>query len=109
MQDRNLVALPSRCPGQKSAQVSTLTVLKRFEFESQLLRSGVLVVDSAAEPDEALFFVRGAPSSIEQTVGLGQVPPTYRKVYTVLLFSYVLFQAGIYLIADYWLCICRAV
>ena len=38
--------------------MTTLTVLKRLEFESQLLSFGVLAVDSAGPSDEALFFIR---------------------------------------------------
>ena len=60
--------------------MTTLTVLKRFEFESQLLRSGVLAVDSAGHSDEALIFIRGAPACIEQIVGKDQVPSDYRQV-----------------------------
>ena len=58
--------------------------LKRFEFESQLLRSGVLAVDSAGPSDEAVIFIRGAPSCIEQLLGNNQVPNDYHQVCSTL-------------------------
>lgn len=74
------MALPLRLEGQPSACITTLQVLRRFEFESQLLRSGVLAMDSAGSPDEAIMFVRGAPASIEHLMGTNQVPADYRQV-----------------------------
>ena len=49
-----------------NVDMTTLTVLKRFEFQSQLLpvRSGVLAVDSAGPSDEALLCIQGAPACI---------------------------------------------
>ena len=84
LQDRNLVSLPLRLAHQKSASMTTLTILKRFEFESQLLRSGVLAVDSAGDE---VFFTRGAPSSIEQLIGRGNIPKDYRQVKKILLLA----------------------
>lgn len=80
MQGRNLVSLPLKLDGERLACATTLTVLKRFEFESQLLRSGVLAVDSAGSSDETVVFVRGAPSCIEQLMGKDKVPPNYCQV-----------------------------
>ena len=80
MQGRNTVMLPLRRGRQRSAHISTLTILKRFEFQPHLLRSGVSVVDSAGSPDDVLFFIRGAPSSIEQVVGRGRMPDDYHEV-----------------------------
>lgn len=84
LQDRSLVALPLKLENQKSATQTTLELLKRFEFESQLLRSAVLVADSAAPSHEATYFVRGAPAAIEQLVGSCQVPADYHQVLTHL-------------------------
>ena len=80
LQGRNVVTLPLKLKDQKSACVTTLTIIKRFEFESQLLRSGVLAVASAGSADEVLFFVRGAPASIEQLLGRKGVPHNFRQV-----------------------------
>lgn len=84
VQDRNVVALPLKHANDKSATQTTLQLLKRFEFESQLLRSGVLAADSAAPEDEAVYFVRGAPAAIEDLVGRAQVPLDYRQVLRTL-------------------------
>ena len=73
------MTLPLKLEGEQSARITTLEVLKRFEFESQLLRSGVLAVDSAGPADEAIIFVRGAPASIEQLMGSHQVPADYHQ------------------------------
>lgn len=75
-----MVSLPLKLAGEHLACATTLTVLKRFEFESQLLRSGVLAVDSTGSSDETIVFVRGAPSCIEQVMGKDKVPPNYRQV-----------------------------
>ena len=80
LQDRNVVALPLKSKDQKSACMTTLTIIKQFEFEAQLLRSGVLAVASAGSTDEVLFFVRGAPASIEQLLGSKSIPHDYRQV-----------------------------
>ena len=72
------MALPLRL-GQKSAgQVTTLRVLRRFEFDPAVMRSAVVAVD-CDDPDRGMFFVRGAPSVVEQLVRGGQVPPDYRQ------------------------------
>lgn len=73
--------MPSKLKVKRSARMTTLTVLKRFEFESELLRSGVLAVNSAGPSDEALLFICGAPACIQQLVGEDQVPADYRQVY----------------------------
>ena len=67
-----------------SPKFATLKLLKRFEFESQLLRSGVLAVDSTGSADEAVVFVRGDPGSIEQVIGKDQVPADYRQAWLLL-------------------------
>lgn len=80
MQERNLVALPLKSPNQKSARMANIRILRRFEFRSQLLRSGVVARHSADAPDHAYFFIRGAPGAIEQLVGADKVPLDYRQV-----------------------------
>ena len=80
MQDQNVVSLPLKLKGKKSYKVATLHVLKRFEFEPRLLRSGVLAVDSVGSPGQALVFVRGAPESIQQVVGRDNLPADYCQV-----------------------------
>ena len=78
LQERNLVALPLKPQNCRSALIAHLIILRRFEFRSQLLRSGVI----AKDPDhrKSYFFVRGAPGAIEQLVGADIVPASYRQV-----------------------------
>ena len=78
------MALPLRLEGHASACITTLQVIRRFEFESQLLRSGVLAMDSVGSADEAILFVRGAPASIEQLMGTNQVPVDYQQACSTL-------------------------
>lgn len=78
MQDQSVVSLPLKLKGKKSYKLATLHVLKRFEFEPQLLRSGVLAVDSVA-PGQALVF-RGAPASIQQIVAKDNLPADFCHV-----------------------------
>lgn len=79
-QDRNLVALPLKPWNRKSSHMTNLTILRRFEFRSQLLRSGVIARDSTDSSDDVCFFIRGAPGAIEGVVGPNQVPDDYHKV-----------------------------
>lgn len=68
----------------RHAHTATLTILKRFEFESSLMRSGVLAVEDRPSqgraPGSALLIVRGAAASIEGLIGRDQLPESYRKV-----------------------------
>ena len=82
VQDRNLVSMPVKRSPQKSACTTVLTILKRFEFDPQLLRSGVLAVDSDGPPDEVMFFVRGAPSAVRHLIPADSLPPDYQQVGT---------------------------
>ena len=78
LQERNLVALPLNCGHKISDQVVTLQVLRRFEFDPALMRSGVVAVD-CEDPETGLVFVRGAPSVVEQLVRGGHMPVDYRQ------------------------------
>ena len=79
-QGRNLVALPLQPSESSSARMANLVILRRFEFRSQLLRSGVIVRDSARPPDDAQLFIRGASAAVEQLVGPDKVPADYQQV-----------------------------
>ena len=79
LQERNLVALPLNRGHRMADQVLTLQILRRFEFEASLMRSGVVAVDTD-NPDTGLLFVRGAPSTVEQLIRGGQIPADFRQV-----------------------------
>ena len=79
-----MVSLPMPSTNGRQAHTATLTILKRFEFESSVMRSGVLAVEDRPSqgraPGSALLIVRGAAASIEQLIGRDQLPKSYRKV-----------------------------
>ena len=72
------MALPLQLGKQGAGQMSMLRVLRRFEFDPALMRSAVLAVD-CQDPNTGMFFVRGAPSVVEQLARGGQVPSDYRQ------------------------------
>ena len=80
LQDRNQIALPLQTGPRKAYRTAHLHILKRFEFEAPLLRSGVLVVDDDGEVDTALVFIRGAPVVVEQLIKNSSTPADYRQV-----------------------------
>ena len=79
-----MLSLPLRSVHGSHSHTDTLTILRKFEFESSLMRSGVLAVEGRPSqgraPGDALLIVRGAAASIEQLVGRHRLPPDYRKV-----------------------------
>ena len=77
------MALPLQLGKKAAGRMCTLRVLRRFEFDPALMRSAVLAVD-CEEPDRGLFFMRGAPSVVEQLARGGQVPSDYRQASFVL-------------------------
>ena len=79
-QERNLLSLPLRLQSDRPASLTKLQVLKRFEFEAQLMRSGVVAVDLEEDSNMALLFVRGAPARIEQLLQGGGLPTDYHQV-----------------------------
>ena len=97
MQERNLVALPLQLGKQAAGQMSMLRVLRHFEFDSALMRSAVLAVN-CEDPDTGMFFVRGAPSVVEQLVKGGQVPTDYRQA--SIFFSFFLGGKAIHFICE---------
>ena len=60
--------------------MTLLTILKRFEFDSRLLRSGVLAVDTSSPAGEIMVFVRGAPSAISRLVPTELLPQDFQEV-----------------------------
>ncbi len=74
------MSLPLRLKSGRPASLTKLQVLKRFEFESRLMRSGVVAVDSDEDPNTALLFVKGAPTKVEQLIKGGVLPADYHQV-----------------------------
>ena len=78
-QERNSVMLPLAMQPGAALALTTVDILKRFEFDASLMRSGVVVADKAA-PGDALLVVRGAPSRIQALVTPGMLPPDFNQV-----------------------------
>ena len=89
MQERDAVSLPLH----KKAGVMTMTVLKRFEFEASLMRSGVVVSDRDRPNSPALVFVRGAPTRVEGLIRGGFLPPNFHQVRQRLCYYFAYLQA----------------
>ena len=73
-------------PAHKS-QVTKLRVLKRFEFEGKLMRSGVVVEERDTPGSPALLFVRGAPTKVAGLVGRDALPRDFQQVLLSHLFT----------------------
>ena len=80
MQGQSVVTLPFTASSNKHSRMYTLQTVRQFGFDPQLLRSGVVVLDNQAPSDTATFFVRGAPTVIEQLVDKGTLPADFRQV-----------------------------
>lgn len=83
-QGRNLVSLRTARSARRTTQTAVLTILRHFDFDSQLLRSGVIATDSAGSPEEMVFFVRGAPSSVAQLLRAGAAPRDLHRVWPLI-------------------------
>lgn len=57
-----------------------LNVIKRFEFTSQTMKSGAVVVPEDAPEGTALLLVKGAPNVIKHMARAGNIPDNYDKV-----------------------------
>lgn len=76
MQERDVVTLPRR----HSSRVMALRMLKRFEFEGALMRSGAIVVDRDRPYSKPWLFVRGAPGRIRGLIRESALPGNFNEV-----------------------------
>lgn len=89
MQGRDAIALPLRDPAKprKPAALRKLQVLKSFNFEPTLMRSGTIArAEHSTSHGAALLFVKGAPSRIKPLLRGGSVPHDFQQVIKLLLF-----------------------
>ena len=70
VQDRQTVTCPRKVDKVSSANMVQLKILKILEFNSQTLKSGVVVRADDGPTGGSLLFLRGAPLAIKQT-GMG--------------------------------------
>lgn len=74
-----MISLLFRDGARGLMSLTKLQVLKRFEFEERLMRSGV-VAANVDQPDKPLLFVRGAPFTVERLAQGGVLPCNYHQV-----------------------------
>lgn len=78
-----MIALPLKPPNADTRQpavLKTLQVLKRFNFEPGLMRSGALVADYAVSSHTALLFVKGAPAKVKTLLSADSLPSNFQQV-----------------------------
>ena len=81
MQEHNTVVLPHKASRlQDTSYLIRVKIIKRFEFTSQAMKSGAVVVPQDAEDDTALLLVKGAPSVIKHMSRPGSVPENFDRV-----------------------------
>lgn len=90
-----MVNLPLQATQGRRTRQATLHILKRFEFEPSLMRSGVVAVEHHHDLCAAHGFliIKGAAAVIEHMVGSHRLPPSYRKVSNRLCWMPQLFDA----------------
>ena len=80
LQDRKTVVLPRKPNALSDARMATVKMLHVLEFNSQTLKSGVVVLSDDAPPGGGLLFVRGAPGAIKGLVRPASVPQDFDQV-----------------------------
>ena len=83
MQGRDTIALPLRdnANPREPAALRKLQVLKRFDFEPTLMRSGVVArAEHSTSHGAALLFVKGAPGRIKPLLRGDSVPDDFQQV-----------------------------
>ncbi|DBA77564.1 TPA: hypothetical protein ACH3X1_009370 [Trebouxia sp. C0004] len=80
---RDAIALPLRdnAHPHEPAALRTLQVLKRFDFEPTLMRSGIVArAEHGTSHSTVLLFVKGAPSRIKPLLRGDSVPDDFQQV-----------------------------
>ena len=86
LQEHNTVVLPHKASRlQEVSYLIKVEIIKRFEFTSQAMKSGTVVVPEDAPDDTALLLVKGAPSVIKHMAKPGSVPDNFDRVTTCWL------------------------
>lgn len=81
LQEHNTVVLPHKASRlQEVSYLIKVQIIKRFEFTSQAMMSGTVIVPEDAPHDTALLLVKGAPSVIKHMARPGSVPDNFDKV-----------------------------
>ena len=81
LQEQNTVVLPHKASRlQEVSYLIKVEIIKRFEFTSQAMKSGTVIVPEDAPDDTALLLVKGAPSVIKHMARSGSVPDNFDRV-----------------------------
>lgn len=80
MQDRQTIAMPRRSDQISELRTVKLKMLKVFEFNSQTLKSGVVVLSDDTPSGTGLLFVKGAHTAIKSLVLPASLPPDFDEV-----------------------------
>ena len=88
---------------QDVSSLIKLHIIKRFEFTSQTMKSGALVVPDDAPEGTALLLVKGAPNVIKHMARAGSVPENFDRVSILasMLRCAVLCRATLGLVASF--------
>ena len=75
------MVLPHRASRKEDVScLIKICIIKRFEFTSQMMKSGAVVVPEDAPADTALLLVKGAPGVIKHMSKPGSIPENFDKV-----------------------------
>lgn len=81
LKGRNTVSLPLRDGRNEVARQVQLEVLQRFEYDANMMMSGVIVKsNSTTRRERAQVLVRGAPFEISQLAEPDSLPPDWTQV-----------------------------
>lgn len=77
------MTLPLQAKHAGRARQATLQILKRFEFEPSLMRSGVVAVEQPHGKSAAhgVLIIKGAAAVIQHMVDSEKLPHNYREVW----------------------------
>ncbi|KAA6428240.1 MAG: hypothetical protein FRX49_01836 [Trebouxia sp. A1-2] len=80
--ERNVVTLPLQTTHGRQDRQATFHILKRFEFESSHMRSGVVAVEhhKGKHVTDGSLIIRGAAAVIERMIDKDVLPPKYRQL-----------------------------
>ncbi|DBA85704.1 TPA: hypothetical protein ACH3X1_005275 [Trebouxia sp. C0004] len=79
--EHNTVMLPHKASSLREVSyLIKVEIIKRFEFTSQAMKSGTVIVPEDASEDTALLLLKGAPSVIKHMAKPGSVPENFDRV-----------------------------
>ena len=79
LQNRDTVVMPHRPDANSKATTATLRLVRAFEFNSQILKSGMLVTSDVIPAGTGLLFVKGAHTAIKRLISAAALPADYDK------------------------------